>query len=42
MKLAGGSRTLGVLSAIVVTIVFAMGSWYIVEQPFLKLRKRFA
>ena len=41
MKLAGGSRTLGVLSAIVVTIVFAMGSWYIVEQPFLKLRKRF-
>jgi peptidoglycan/LPS O-acetylase OafA/YrhL len=42
MKLAGGSRALGVVSAIVVTIIFAMGSWYIVEQPFLKLRKRFA
>jgi peptidoglycan/LPS O-acetylase OafA/YrhL len=42
MKLASGSRVLGVIAAIVVTIAFAMGSWYVVEQPFLRLRRRFA
>lgn len=42
MQLVPQSRTLGVIAAIVVTIIAAMGSWYVIEQPFLRLRKRFA
>lgn len=42
MQLVPGSRVLGVFTAIAVTIAFAMASWYLVEQPFLRLRRRFA
>ena len=40
MKLFDASRVIGVLAAIGLSIALAMGSFYVVEQPFLRLRQR--
>jgi peptidoglycan/LPS O-acetylase OafA/YrhL len=39
-KLFTGSPTLGVLAAVAASIMFAIGSFYLIEQPFLRLRQR--
>jgi peptidoglycan/LPS O-acetylase OafA/YrhL len=42
LQLFRGSPVLGVLATIPAVIIAAAGSYYLVEKPFLNLRKRFA
>lgn len=42
MKVFEGFPVFGVMAAIVASILVAMGSFYLVEQPFLRLRQRYS
>jgi len=41
-KVFTGYPVLGVLAAVAASIIFATGSFYLIEQPFLRLRQRYA
>ncbi|MEP6998835.1 MAG: acyltransferase [bacterium] len=41
-KIFTGYPVLGVMAAVVASIIFAIGSFYLIEQPFLRLRQRYA
>ena len=42
MKVFEGSRLLGVAAAIAASILLAICSYYLIEQPFLRLRQRYS
>ena len=42
MKVFEGSRVLGVMAAIAASILLATCSYYLIEQPFLRLRQRYS